>query len=306
MAYYLRKNTANNDSTIICTVYHQGKQVNFSIGIRIKEEQWNQAKQLPFSAKLTSNGVNVTKELKRIEAQLPAITDKLTSNGFELTAFNYKREIGLAQDYEITQRMGLLPFFRQRVETLKAKGQTNWKVNQTAYKQLKEFKPYITWSEVNRAFVDDFIFFLQEQKNLKPSTILTRLKSVKACFLEAYKREIHNSNFRDFTHKVNQVDTVYLTEEELLILENAELEGAHNGIKIWFLIACETGLRYSDLGLILDANVHEHEHGSLLTIKTTKTNELVYIPYTSRLDRLVDKLDESKYLNLPTNQVLTV
>lgn len=78
-----------------------------------------------------------------------------------------------------------------------------------------------------------------------------------------------------------------LTAEELAVIEDLELteQPRLENARSLFLLACYTGLRYSDLVSIRK----EHVRGTMLRITTLKTRETVTIPLQVRAMELIER-----------------
>lgn len=103
-----------------------------------------------------------------------------------------------------------------------------------------------TFDDMDYAFCEDFIEWMSA-RGLCANTRGSHVKFVKAAMNEAYKNKLHdNEDFRSFRKEAEQVDAVYLTNEEVTKVAELPLCGSHKIARDLFLIGCHTGMRFSD------------------------------------------------------------
>jgi integrase len=103
-----------------------------------------------------------------------------------------------------------------------------------------------TFDEITYALCEDFIEWMS-QKGLAPNTRGSHVKFVKAAMNEAYKNKLHhNEDFRSFRKETEQVDAVYLTNEEVTKVAELPICGSYKIARDLFIIGCHTGMRFSD------------------------------------------------------------
>ncbi|GAB3927910.1 site-specific integrase [Larkinella terrae] len=122
----------------------------------------------------------------------------------------------------------------------------------------------------------------------------TLLKDLKVMLKQAHADGLHSNlvfQHKDFKKLVEDVDNIYLSDEELTRL--FEIDLSHNlrldKIRDLFLIGCYTGLRFSDFSELRPANITHN--GRILTRKTLKTSERVSIPLNPNVLSILSKYD---------------
>ena len=140
-----------------------------------------------------------------------------------------------------------LPFFHKwsMEETTKSK-YNRYKVY--TYNMLTEYfgNRQPTFDDITYTFCEDFIDWMSK-RDLCANTRGSHVKFVKAAMNEAYKSRLHrNEDFRTFRKEAEQVDAVYLTNEEVTRVANLPLCGSHGITRDLFIIGCHTGMRFSD------------------------------------------------------------
>ena len=103
-----------------------------------------------------------------------------------------------------------------------------------------------TFNDINYTFCEDFIEWMSA-RGLCANTRGSHVKFVKAAMNEAYKNKLHtNEDFRSFRKEVEQVDAVYLTNDEVTKVAQLPLCGSYAIARDLFILGCHTGMRFSD------------------------------------------------------------
>ncbi|WP_344981051.1 tyrosine-type recombinase/integrase [Compostibacter hankyongensis] len=147
----------------------------------------------------------------------------------------------------------------------------------------KEVNRTIYLNEISVRWAEKFELFLVE-KRLSKNTISEILSKVKAVCNYHYKLGHCTFNGSGISTPLEITTAVYITDEELLSLLQIDLPEGLRSIRNIFVLACELGLRFSDLKIVLkDPKLYLHrEHGKLFfEIKTQKTGEVSYIPLSN-------------------------
>ena len=135
----------------------------------------------------------------------------------------------------------------------------NWAMEETTKSHYNRFKKYTynllveyfgkkqpTFDDINYAFCEGFIEWMSS-KGLCANTRGSHVKFVKAAMNESFKRKLHsNEEFRSFRKEQEQVDAVYLTNEEVTKVAELPLCGSYKLARDLFIIGCHTGMRFSD------------------------------------------------------------
>lgn len=186
-------------------------------------------------------------------------------------------------------------------------------VTQTAIKKycVKQ-KVKLRLDGVTIDFYNDFIKHLNEvthsRGQYKPNVIGKFIKNIKVVLRYAYENGYTtNDDFKRKEFKVykENVETIYLNEEELTRLYKLELPDNQAQVRDSFLISCYTGLRYSDIARL--EKKHLNFTQKLITIVTQKTNALVVIPMHPRVEAIFRKYNNQPptvQCNQSTNRML--
>ena len=151
---------------------------------------------------------------------------------------------------------------------LKAQDLTTWKI-------LYEFRNQIGFYDVDGRFYEDFCRWMDEVKNYKANTKGTHIKNIKAAMNAAYKEGLHdNTTFLQFKKPKEEVDNVYLTQDELDALYNLRLVGYKAKARDIFLVGCYTAMRWSDFSRLQEKDIT----GDTIYFTHKKTGYRVSIP----------------------------
>ena len=275
------------------------QQLKYSTGQKVKIKYWNTERQrarevieFPEAEKineLLDNLSTITKDTYRslINQKKPPTPDKIK---IELNKFLYKDES--------TQQLGLLSFIEKLINTTNKKKGTVKKYRTTLNVLLeykRKTKREINFETINIDFYYSFLKFLTG-KGYAQNTVGGHIKNIKVFMNEAIERKL-TSNFehkgRKFKVVTEQVDKIYLSQNEVSAIYKLDLSQIQrlDRVRDLFIIACCTGLRFSDLKNLNTENITKD--GNFLRIKTDKTNEIVVIPMHKYVREIFAKYDNS-------------
>ena len=159
------------------------------------------------------------------------------------------------------------------------------------YNRLFEFQKWhkkpIDFKDIDMQFYNDFRHYLTEVLNLNPNTISKDIKTIKTVMNEATDRG-YNTNliFRNkgFVCPSVDSDAIYLNESELSEMSGLDLSSNPqlDNVRYTFLIACYTGLRFSDISKL----TKDHFKNGYIEIAQSKTEYKVTIPIHDELNKL--------------------
>lgn len=151
----------------------------------------------------------------------------------------------------------------------------------TSFKYLQQFaERYFEpdFANIDMTFYVDYVSFLREH-NLNDNTIGKRIKTLKT-FLNAATDEGFNTHFKyknkQFKTLETESENIYLNKPELNRLSNLDLNSTPHleRVRDLFVVACYTGLRFSDLHKIHSDEITD----DIVFIKQEKTGNKVEIP----------------------------
>lgn len=153
------------------------------------------------------------------------------------------------------------------------------------YLELQGMKD-IPFTSIDYNFYIGFKAFLDNSKRYKPNTTSTHMRDLKAVMSEAKNRGLHNSDaYKIIKKKFENVDSVYLTIDEINKLYQYPLAGIRHMARDLFILGCHTAMRFSDY-----SKLHPlHINNDRIIYKTQKTDETVIIPAHPRVVEILDR-----------------
>lgn len=158
-------------------------------------------------------------------------------------------------------------------------------INFTKSKSEKDF----AFTDLDKNFYDAFVEYLQGL-GFTANSVGKHIRILKLMLNEATKLGINTSNsYTDFYVFNEDVDTIYLTEEELSQLKEADFTSTPylDRVKDWFLLLAWTGCRFSDLEKIGKTDIKD----GFITFRQQKTNTKVTIPLHPVVSEILQKYD---------------
>ena len=177
----------------------------------------------------------------------------------------------------------------------------------TTYRQtkrlLKEFgtatRTKIDFDTINLELYQKFIDYMHDVKGFSISNTGKHIKTLKT-FMNDALEDGHTDN-RSHKSKYFKVTTdesfaIALTDDEIQSIYELDLSNnkGQETQRDAFIVACSTGLRFSDVSVLTKKNIVSKEGRTYIQIKTQKTKEPVAIPIDGRLAEIMDKYKDSE------------
>ena len=192
--------------------------------------------------------------------------------------------------------MNLVQFLDHMIETLSNLRESTIKSYKVVRKNIAEYqtkyKTVVTPLTADEDFYHSFVKYLTAE-GLAKNTIGTRIKIVKTVLNYASEKKgvKYSDAFRkkSFAKPSEETESVYLNIDELNAIDSlVMLPKSLDRVRDMFLVACDTGLRYSDIVRLTAENITEE---GLIKIMTQKTSKTIYAPMTPRVKRIFEKYD---------------
>lgn len=160
--------------------------------------------------------------------------------------------------------------------------------------KLKEYentkRTKLTFETIDHDFYNSFVTHCMKNLNLSTNSIGNLIKNIKLYMGMAHEEGLHSNlifKARSFKKPVEDSETIYLTELELQKIRKAVLPNYLDNVRDIFLLACYTGVRSQDYGkLNYDSLIN---NGTMLKVRTEKTDEEVIIPLHPIAKSILDK-----------------
>ncbi len=296
-ATFVLKEPTSKDPTLIYLFYYFNNQhLKYSTGEKIKPKFWNIQKQRAKQTKAFSTYASLNKTLDDLaNAAKDGYRDLIASNKAP-TPYKLKDILDKSLfKEEYAQKTTFLKFIADLVNESSKKRNTLNQWKQTLRKLLEyrtSTKKEVDFDTIDLEFYHSFINFLTKEGYTK-NTIAGFIKNVKIFMNEAVDRNLtKNLEYRNKKFKVveEQVDKIYLTQKELATIYEMKLTGMYHRlekVRDLFVVACYTGLRFSDLIQVKPENIIND--GTQIKIRTEKTSELVIIPLHPIVKKIITK-----------------
>ncbi|SHI90225.1 Site-specific recombinase XerD [Hymenobacter daecheongensis DSM 21074] len=284
----IRSDRKNFGKTTIYVQYtHKSIKKKFSTSISVEPERWNVKGQkiIGSTTEVTENNLTIQAARARIDQIVRHAIMHGEEPTFALVEERLKQLLsptpaGQAAEQKSPQTTytSFLELFASYIEatsSMKAHGTVkHYKSTLNhlhAYANKKRLP--LSLAQVDTTFYHDFVQFLTQDLAMTNGTANNQLKRVKVVMGYAIDQGLtDNLAFRKFKLlKHTEADVVYLTKQELQTLFEADLSTEPRLAKVrdLFVLACTTGLRYSDFSTIHPNNIVNDQ----LVLRTVKTRD---------------------------------
>ena len=292
VSFYLQNKT---DETTPCYIFmsftFEGKRIRLSTGEKIAPKDWLKTEQR-VSRK--------NKEAESINQRLISIADdyrrsyrELKNDTQPVNVSTLKRKVDKINNV-IRSEFTLQGFIEHFINTRTSVSPGTIKSYKTTREVLKRFAKSknrtVDFDSINMNFYDDFRAYLAKSLEYSDNTVGKHIKNLKVFMNEASERGIHNNmEFLKKGFKVpkEDIDNIYLTEEEISILYHLDLSKDEklDQARDLFIVGCYTGLRFSDFTQLKRENIRN----GMISLRTQKTGELVAIPVHPIIEDIIQK-----------------
>ena len=275
--------------------YINSKQHAYQTKIKVDREDWDLKIQRPKARRGVLGNANrkITHELNEYQKKYDDLKqyykESLTK---EIVKKEFDEYFQLAQ---VSKTLNYSDYFQIYIEqkresqsVQKDSWQKYTRIHTAIMEMQKKNKTIYYLSSFDHAFFMEFIGYLRSEKDISDNTLRRKLGFFKS-FLNWCVRNGYSVNpiFKEITIKPRETTHVALSEKDLEILENLELNKVKTYYRDLFLIGVYSGQRFSDYKRF-DKKFIE---GNNIVIRAKKTGQFSYIPINNKLKRLLDKYD---------------
>lgn len=312
ISFLLTEPNATKPTPVFAFLSFDGKRVKVYTGLSVEPRHWNKGDQRLVTRGFPQHGLT-NDALQGIEDRLLTYYAECRAQGVLPTA-DELRAVALPQEKEPepSKKVELVtrPTFWSRFEEFlvqsREQGQPRTaQASATAGRHLREFgqraKVPVDFDAITPGLGDKFASYLLKIGQTD-NTIAKQFVRLKRFMKWAADRGYHtNAKYQRLSWQRHDPEILTLTKEEVAAMEDLSLaEGGYlDNARALFLLACYTGLRYSDLVSIRP----EHMKGQLLRLTMQKTRETVVVPLTGAALTLVQR-QLAGGVRLITNQKL--
>ncbi len=297
----------NGESLLLLSFTFNHERLRLSTGLHVPKDDWDQEAQ---KAKPAKDYGDVNKRLRETVNFFLDKYDELFPKGIKLSKEEVKgKSAEIVEAFKVftgrkaainADRISLIsyfPIFKERYKNKVTSGYLahfdSVKNHLEAFQKKNDFR--VDFDTIGKEFYFKFTDYLCEL-GLKPNSVGSHIGRIKRLMNEANEDKLttnQDHHRRDFKVLTEQVDTVYLTEDEIKALYNMPIEeDKYRKMRDIFVLHCYTGLRHSDWSKVSFEQIHEGN----LYVRTQKTNEPVIIPVKPLVMEILKKY---KTLEIP-------
>lgn len=280
---------------ILFNFWLNGKRLRYSTKIKIDREEWDLKMQRAKARRGAVGEANrkITHELNEYQKKFDELKqyykESLTK---EIVKKEFDEYFQLAQvSKTLTYSDYFQIYIEQKKESQSVKKdswQKSTRIHTAIMNLQKKNKTTYYLSSFDGAFFMEFIGYLRSEKEISDNTLRRKLGFFKSflnwCVRNGYSV---NSIFKEITIKPRETSHVALSEKDLEVLENLELNEVKSYYRDLFLIGVYSGQRRSDYSRFNK----EHIEGNSIVIRAKKTGQFSYIPLNPKLKKLLEKYD---------------
>jgi len=296
VSFLLKEPKATKATPIFAFVSFDGKRAKIYTGLSILPKQWLKTEQRAQARGYPENS-KLNDALELAEQQLLDCYRDHRAKGLLPSAEVLRGAVVPQVNAPLATAAPLLTFwnrFDEWIATTRAQGKDgSAKVYGTAARHLRKYEQAsgytVDFHTVNLTFGDRYATYLLNQVQLSDNTVAKQIHTLKRFLRWARDRGYTDSTaFDRLSWKRQEPGIMTLTREEVRQLEQLPLpDGSYlDNARSLFLLACYTGLRFSDLVSIRG----EHLRGQVLRMTTHKTREAIVVPLRQEAQVLVGRL----------------
>ncbi len=302
-----QKKKKSPESLLMLRYSHKKKTTHFTTHKNIDEKYWDERGQQAKKSYSGSDRFNIY--IKTVRQKVEDIVNEMLIKGEDPTT-DYVKSIYQAgkTETEKKKQYSFFEYFEKYLEDRKNQIEFNTaKTYRTTVNKLREYEKYarvqLNWQNIDMDFYIDFLEFYTSIGGFTNNGFGKHIKNIKAIMNDASQNGFNTyngHNHKNFKVPKEDVDNIYLTEEEIekLIALDLSKDKTMERARDLFVFGCYTGLRFSDFTSVKP----EHIVGDVLRIKTIKTGEWVNIPILPAVRKIMEKYKDNPN-NLPKSLV---
>jgi integrase len=309
--FNLKNSSDKEKETLIFLILRfNDKRLKISTGETVIPKFWNPTEQRVREVKSYPRFVIVNDRLRELKNAAETAISSFRRKGVEPSIKDLKKEYlrlltgsVIEKEPELWEEFGLfLESEKGRVVNDVIKDYNSLKKHLKSYESV--YREEINFKSFNYSFYQKFVQFLTYEvikpdgmKGLATNTIGKQIKNLKIFLNHCTKKGvIERIDLSEFKTLNEDVDKIYLSENEVMKLQNLDLSEQpdlekHRDL---FVLGCHTGLRFSDLNRIRS----EHILNGEIRIKQKKTNRMTIIPLHPVAKSIIEKYNNGSPIGI--------
>ena len=295
--------TITENVPIRMRVNYDGHRVDFVMCYRIDASKWDATKQRVKNGctnKLKVSAAEINAELMRSYTLVQDIFKEFELKELMPSAEQLKEIYGArtkANEIKEEKQNSPKSFWEIYDEFTEENGQLNGWTKATYEKfaaqrnHLQDFNPDLEFDDFTEEGLNNYVFFLGNQLNMRNSTIAKQLGFLKWFLRWSMKKGYHdNAAFNSYKPKLKTPEKpiIFLTRKEQEQLRNYKIPDSKQyleRVRDVFFFCCFTGLRYSDAYNLRRSDIKD----DYIEITTIKTTDHLRIELNKHSQALLDK-----------------
>lgn len=330
--FYLKEPKSSQDTPIIFFFSYGGQRLKYYTSESIHPSMWNAKQQAPRNPGNSSVLSNLAIRLNRIRSAAEEEYSRLLLMKETPTHDRIRQSIDTALG-KITTSETDNSLIKYAEEFIKVRSQSTKfskntiKVYNTCLRHLRAYCPAsFSMDNITSSFFEDFVQYLEKQKNDQNDNFFTKnyVNKLAATLRTIVMDAVRKNRCPPLPFKVGTIipskddpDKIYLTKDEVKRLYALDLRGLQKqGGSLYsgddlhqlevardlFLVACFTGLRFSDFSQIRPGNVVVTDGITHLRIRTRKVDKVIYVPLNEMAREIILTKYNSKLPEAMSNQ----
>ena len=307
--FYLRDKKSAQSTSILISVHYENNRIRIATGCTVPPKMWQEKKQRVKVSIEFQMANEINDRLDKLEAVMESLMKQYRDEGHFPNPARIKADFLKQHDVPIKHKKAKT-FWDHFNDFVEIKRQVNPDVrdyNNSIRKHLLNVENVLGGKLSFALLTSETSSFKQEWANylafvalnsmgepgLMPNTIGKQNKNLKAFLNWCFDQNITKKfSLKSFPTIMEDVDKVYLTEEELDQLEAIVPKDPSQAlVRDLFLVGCETGLRFSDFIRITEHDIRNNElHIVPKKTKNAGVKKLI-IPLSARVQKILAKYD---------------
>lgn len=306
---FVLKNVKNSEGLypVYLRAFLKGRKIELATSIAIPKRDWSVRQQRVKKGNNTAEKHNLILDAMDKKAVRILVNNFLNDEPpLSLPQFK-ERLLGYDYIHEADFAGFIFSYLKEHKADLRRE---TWYSYKSQLSKIQKFKQPLFFSDINEKFINDYHLYMINVLKNNENTASKSLRVLRTFVNIAMRFGYIKTNPFQYVN-IKKVDGKrdFLSLEELNRLNKYYQECRYANIKMevlqYFLFACHTGLRYSDIKSLSLNNLQ----GDYLVIKMHKTNYTVSIPLTQKSKSFLPKNSKGDrifkiYCNKVTNRVL--
>ena len=300
---YRSKENQKGTTPIYCRITVDSRKVELATGYRIEPTRWDEKK---CRIKGMSDEAQITNSaLDKMKVSILEAKEKLEKGNKVVSSQALKAIVSGKDSVDKTVNDSFQRFI-SRTKVLIGKGYTKSTVDKFKYtfKNVSSFlvdvqhRSDFSLADLNLQFIKDFEHYLKVNSGHKPNTVHKTLQRLKQVVKEAVDNGwLDKDPFKGFKNKATKSEIVYLTTEEVSLIENTDFKSDKLQIAAdVFIFCCYSGLAYHEVAnLKKDNKVKGMDGGDWIEAKRLKTGKSFKVPLLPKAKEILDKYEEHPF-----------